>query len=313
MNFNFNHPIMHLVGGIFAILAIASVARVAYSKSTHAKSNPTFHNNLRHRINSWWVMIGIFLIACCLGRLGPVLLFAGISFLGLREFISQLNTKREDHGSLTWCFFVILPIQYLLIAFEKLEWFYLFIPLGGLAIIIVRNLLAGKASGFLSRTSQIYLAMIICVYSLGFVPAITQTAGGFSSGIGLLLFFITCIQANDVFQYITGNLFGKRSLSPNISPNKTIEGAIGGVLVTGLLGVVIHSVTPFTPLAASAVAIGVACLGIGGDLLLSAIKRDLKVKDFSELIPGHGGVLDRVDSLVLAAPGFYFATKLLLR
>ena len=119
------------------------------------------------------------------------------------------------------------------------------------------------------------------------MPAISFISSEPYVGLGLLLFFMICIQANDVLQYVSGNLFGKTSLSPKISPDKTIEGAIGGILATGALAAIIHIVTPFTPLVAAGLGLGIACLGIVGDLLLSAIKRDLDVKDFSNMIPGH--------------------------
>lgn len=303
-----NQPIYQLIAGLLAVLSVASATRLGYGKTKHARTHPELHGNLKCRIRSWWLMIALFLGCCLAGKLGTVVLFAIISFLGLREFISQLNTHREDHGSLTWGFFIILPIQYLLIAFEKFEVFYLFIPIGGLAIVVFRNLLAGTPNGFLARTSQFYFALMICVYSLGFVPAITFLKGG----TGLLLFFVICAQTNDVFQYLSGKLFGKTALAPNISPNKTLEGAIGGILLTTSLAALIHPVTPFNPLVAAGLGFGIACLGIGGDLLLSAIKRDLEVKDFGEMIPGHGGIMDRVDSLVIAAPAYYFGVRWLL-
>ncbi len=302
-----NHPAaLPVLGGLLGTLSTASLARAGYGRTRHAHSHPTFYRNLTQRIRAWWAMVAVFALSCLVGTAGPVVLFAGVSFLALRELVSQMSTERADHGSLLWIFYAVLPAQYLLIGLGQLQWFAIFAPVAGLAIIVVRNLIAGDAENFLSRTSQTYLAAMLTIYAIGYVPAIAQLGTSLVAGIGLLLFFTICAQASDVLQYLSGNLFGKRALSPHISPNKTLEGAIGGILATGLLAAALHGLTPVSIGVAALLGMAISLLGICGDLFLSAIKRDLGVKDFSTSIPGHGGVLDRVDSLVFAAPVFFW-------
>jgi phosphatidate cytidylyltransferase len=116
-------------------------------------------------------------------------------------------------------------------------------------------------------------------------------------------------QISDVFQYIFGKTLGKHPIAPKVSPNKTWEGFIGGVATATLVGAAIWWATPFTPLIAGAMALAIALLGFAGGLIMSAIKRDRGVKDFGAIIEGHGGVLDRIDSLCFSAPVFFHLTR----
>ena len=143
---------------------------------------------------------------------------------------------------------------------------------------------------------------------------------GASSGIGLALaealarrgrnlllvvFLLLTVQSSDVFQYIWGKLLGRHALSKQISPSKTVEGLVGGVLSATVMGAALWWITPFSPVEAAFVALVINTLGFFGGFVLSAIKRDRGVKDWGHLIEGHGGMLDRVDSLAFSAPVFF--------
>ncbi len=117
------------------------------------------------------------------------------------------------------------------------------------------------------------------------------------------------VQASDVLQYIWGELLGRRRIAPTISPHKTWEGLIGGVACATAIGAALWWATPFNPWQAAAMALLVTLLGFAGGLILSAVKRDRGVKDYGTLIEGHGGVLDRIDSLCFAAPVFFHMTR----
>jgi len=117
------------------------------------------------------------------------------------------------------------------------------------------------------------------------------------------------VQSSDVFQYIWGKLFGRRKVAPAISPSKTVEGLAGGVLSATILGAFLWWITPFSVWQAALMALAINVMGFFGGLVMSAIKRDRGVKDWGDLIEGHGGMLDRLDSVVFAAPVFFHLTR----
>ena len=152
---------------------------------------------------------------------------------------------------------------------------------------------------------------MVCVYCVSHAPALLiLNVRGMPHGNARLLFFLVCIaQLSDVLQYVWGKLCGRHPVAPRLSPNKTIEGLVGGGLSTIAVGAALWWSTPFTPLQAAGLAAVIVVMGFFGGLVMSAIKRDRGVKDYGELIPGHGGVLDRIDSLCFAAPVFFHLVR----
>ena len=128
-----------------------------------------------------------------------------------------------------------------------------------------------------------------------------------AKGAPTLIWLVGVISISDSAQYYAGTLFGKRKLAPIVSPGKTIEGAIGGLVAAPIAGVVIARwAMPETAIGVTTLlAIGLALFGMAGDLFESLLKRSAGAKDSSHLIPGHGGVLDRIDAYLFAAPVFY--------
>jgi phosphatidate cytidylyltransferase len=125
----------------------------------------------------------------------------------------------------------------------------------------------------------------------------------------LMIFLVLVVQLSDVLQYVWGKSIGRRRIAATISPNKTWEGLVGGALSATAVGAALWWVTPFSPGAATLMALVLTLMGFAGGLIMSAIKRDRGVKDFGTLIEGHGGVLDRIDSLCFAAPVFFHLTR----
>lgn len=152
---------------------------------------------------------------------------------------------------------------------------------------------------------------MICVYCVSHAPALlTLEIPGFEGQNGKLLFyFVLVVQASDVLQYIWGKLFGKHKIAPTVSPNKTWEGFLGGVTTATLLGTALWWATAFTPWQAAGMSLAITLMGFVGGLVMSAIKRDRGVKDYGTLIQGHGGVMDRIDSLCFSAPVFFHLTR----
>lgn len=298
-------------GAMVFLVAATVVGRVLRSRQGTAVS-PTIEN-LNSRINAWWVMVAVIAVAILTGGLGSYILFTITSFLALREFITLAPTARADHAALFWAFFVITPLQYVLVAFKQYGLFTLMIPVYGFLFIMIRIVLAGDTKRFMERSAELLLALMICVYSLSFAPALlTIDVPGFAGqGAKLLLFLVIVDQFSDVFQYILGKLVGRHRIAPSISPNKTWEGFIGGVVLATVLGAAIWWATPFKFWQAGGLALVIALMGFFGGLVMSAIKRDRSVKDFGTFIRGHGGILDRIDSLTFAAPIFFQLTRLL--
>jgi phosphatidate cytidylyltransferase len=300
-----------LVAGVVAVLLMASITGWILSRRAGGVAYQSTIANLNARIRAWWMMVAIFLFAMLSGGLGSVVLFALTSFLALREFVTMTPTKLGDHGTLLWVFFVITPIQYALVALQWYGLFSIFIPVYAFLFVPLRSVLSGDCERFLERTATIQWALMVCVYCVSHAPALmTLGIPAFEGQNGKLLFyFVLVVQASDVFQYIWGKLLGKHKIAPTVSPNKTLEGFIGGVVMATLLGTALWWATPFTPWQAAAMSLLIALMGFVGGLVMSAIKRDRGVKDYGTLIEGHGGVMDRIDSLCFSAPVFFHITR----
>jgi phosphatidate cytidylyltransferase len=300
-----------LVAGVVAVLLMASITGWILSRRAGGVAYQSTIANLNARIRAWWMMVAIFLFAMLSGGLGSVVLFALTSFLALREFVTMTPTKLGDHGTLLWVFFVITPIQYALVALQWYGLFSIFIPVYAFLFVPLRSVLSGDCERFLERTATIQWALMVCVYCVSHAPALmTLRIPAFEGQNGKLLFyFVLVVQASDVFQYIWGKLLGKHKIAPTVSPNKTLEGFIGGVVMATLLGTALWWATPFTPWQAAAMSLLIALMGFVGGLVMSAIKRDRGVKDYGTLIEGHGGVMDRIDSLCFSAPVFFHITR----
>jgi phosphatidate cytidylyltransferase len=300
-----------LVGGVIVVLLFASIIGWILARRPGGLEFQSTIANLNARTRAWWVMVAIFLLAMLSGGLGSVVLFGLTSFLALREFVTMAPTKLGDHGTLLWVFFVITPIQYALVAVNWYGLFSIFIPVYAFLFVPLRSVLSGDCERFLERTATIQWALMVCVYCVSHAPALmTLRIPGFEGQNGkLLFFFVLVVQASDVLQYIWGKIVGRHKIAPTVSPNKTWEGFIGGVASATLLGTALWWATPFTLWQAAAMSLLITLMGFVGGLVMSAIKRDRGVKDYGTLIAGHGGVMDRIDSLCFSAPVFFHVTR----
>ena len=299
-----------LGGGILLVLIVATLIGEVLARRASSESTRATIANLNDRIRAWWVMCGVLALTLLTGRTGAALLFMGVSFLALREFITLAPTRHGDHRALLWIFFVVTPVQYWLVWRDWYGLFAIFIPVFIFLLLPARVALAGDTEDFLARTAVIQWGLMICVYCVSHAPALLMlTPVGGGSGATLLLFLLLVVQGSDVLQYIWGKLLGRHKIAPLVSPNKTWEGFIGGVASATLLGTALWWMTPFAPWQAAAMALVIALMGFSGGLTMSAIKRDRGVKDFGALIAGHGGILDRIDSLCFAAPIFFHLVR----
>jgi len=297
-----------IFGSLLAVVAFASF--VGFVLKRRQPESPAI-DNLNARIRAWWVMILVCGAALLSGRIGVLVLFALISFLALREFVTQAPVRRADHSALFACFFIALPAQYLLIAYDWYGLFSIFIPVYGFLGLAAIAVLFSDTERFLDRTAATQWGLIVCVYCVSHIPALmTLRIPGYDDRIALLMVFLVLItQVSDILQYVWGKLLGRHPIAPKVSPSKTIEGFVGGVLSASALGAALAPITPFNYWQAGLMALMIAVLGFLGGLVMSAIKRDRGIKDWSHLIEGHGGMLDRIDSLCFSAPVFFHLTR----
>ena len=306
-----DRELLWLFGGIAVTLVLATAAGQALRLSVAGAGARETIANVNARIGAWWLMSSAFLVATLTGGVGSLVLFALVSVLALREFVTLSPTSRADHRALAWAFFVVVPLQYVLVGVEWYGLFSIMIPVYVFLLLATRMVLAGETEGFLERAATVQWALMACVYCVSYAPALLllDIDGYDASGGKLLLFLVVVVQASDVLQFVWGKLLGRRRIVPTISPNKTWEGFAGGVACATLLGAGLWWATPFNPWQAAAMSLLICLAGFAGGLVMSAIKRDRGVKDYGGLLPGHGGVLDRIDSLVFAAPIFFHVTR----
>lgn len=268
-------------------------------------------DNLNARVRAWWVMILVLGGALALGRNAVILLFLAASFAALREFLTLTPTRRADHRALFACFFVALPIQYWLVWTEWSGMFSIFIPVYGFLLLPFLAVTGKDTQNFLARTSEIQWGLMITVYCISHVPALmTLKIPGYEGrGSMLVVFLLVVVQSSDVLQYVWGKLFGRHKIAPVTSPSKTVEGFVGGVASAVGVGALMHGITPFSAPQAAGMALAITLMGFAGGLVMSAIKRDLGVKDWGDMIEGHGGMLDRLDSVCFSAPVFFHLTR----
>lgn len=303
------HPELCLFAGVGALLVVATVIGRILAWKTGGQS--TTVSNLNQRIAAWWVMVALIGIAFLFGLGGVILLFAFASFGALREFVTLTPTRRGDHGALAAVFFLGIPLQYGLVWYEWYGLYSIFLPVYGFLFLPILAALRGDTTHFLQRVAFLQWGMMICVFFPSHVPALlTLTIPGFEGrGLLLIAFLVIVVQGSDVLQYVFGKLLGRRKVAPSLSPSKTWGGLIGGVASATLLGTGLWWITPFSPLAAAGMSFVICLLGFFGGLVMSAIKRDRGVKDWGHMIRGHGGMLDRLDSVIFAAPVFFHLTR----
>ena len=306
-----DRALVGLVGGVLALLVVGSIAGWILGRRVTSDKGRATVDNINARIRAWWIMALIFVIALATGRVVSIVLFTFISFLALREFVTLAPTRPGDHRALFWSFFIVTPLQYYLVWMEWYGLFSILIPVYVSIFLTIRTTLAGDTEHFLERSAINQWGLMICVYFLSHVPALLmlRIPGYENQNAKLMFFLVLIVQLSDVLQFVWGKSIGRRPVAPTISPNKTREGLIGGVASATLVATLLWWATPFAPDEAAILAIVMTMMGFAGGLIMSAIKRDRRVKDYGAFIEGHGGMLDRIDSLCFAAPVFFHLTR----
>ncbi len=303
--------LLKLLGGLTAVLVLASLAGRLLKRRLSPDGTNTVIENLNDRVNAWWVMIILMGGALLFGRLGAILLFGFASFAALREFVTLTDTRRGDHWALASAFFVVLPVQYYLVYIDWYGLYSILVPVYAFLLMPIISALRGDTDHFLVRVAEVQWALMICVFCVSHVPALLtlQIPGYEGRNLLLIAFLVVVVQSSDVLQYVWGKMLGRTKIAPKLSPSKTVEGFIGGALSATLVGAALFWMTPFTPFQAGLLSFVIVLMGFFGGLVMSAIKRDRGVKDWGHLIAGHGGFIDRLDSVIFSAPIFFHLVR----
>jgi phosphatidate cytidylyltransferase len=300
-----------LFGSLVLLLGIAS-ALGAWLRSRPADAKKAASRvNLVERVNAWWVMVAILAVAFLAGSTVTLILFALASFFALREFVTLTPSSPGDRLPLSLSFFLVLPLQFVLIGFERYGLFTIFIPVYAFLLLPSIAALRSDVDDFLSRSAKQQWGLMVTVFCLSHAPALLMLSiPGAAGRDGLLLFYLLLVvQMSDVMQYVFGKLFGKTKIAPVVSPSKTVEGFVGGGIAAMLIGAAMWWITPFTPLQSAVISAVIVVMGFLGGLTLSAVKRSIGAKDWGVMIEGHGGMLDRMDSICFAAPVFFHIVR----
>jgi phosphatidate cytidylyltransferase len=299
-----DNPLLPALGGIWALLILASIIVFFLTKRYPEKN----YQELVLRTQSWWWMIAAFTAVMLSNRAVSLFFLGFLSFLALKEFFSMIPTRRADRRVLFWAYLAI-PLQYYWVNIGWYGMFIIFIPVYMFLFMAARTVLTQKTDGFLKAVGTLHWGLMITVFAIShaaylfILPPLPSSPSG---GAGLLLYLVFLTQFNDVAQYVWGKLFGRHPILPLISPKKTWEGFLGGGVTTTVAALLVAPLlTPFNPVNALYAGLIISMSGFLGDVTISAIKRDIGVKDTGTLIAGHGGIMDRIDSLTFTAPLFF--------
>lgn len=305
--------------GALLIGTVLRVGRYVMPSSDPAK--------VRQRLASLLTWSALYLVLTGMligGRLAVAAVFAVVSLVALREY-SRLTGARVADRRLWWWAALAIPIQYGIVVAGSLGAFWTFIPVWVLAILLIQLVVAEETQGFLENAGIVFLGLMLLVYLLSHaalvvaLPLVPPDDG--AGALGAFLYLVALTETNDIAQALWGRRFGRHKITPHVSPHKTWEGFMLGGFTTVVLAIALAPL--LTPLAERALVMGywraavpylpaglagalIAVAGFFGDVTISAIKREIGVKDSGTLLPGMGGILDRIDSLTFTAPAFFY-------
>ncbi|MFT3795713.1 phosphatidate cytidylyltransferase [Flavobacterium sp.] len=303
LDFIQKNDLMIVVALIFGILVFATLLFFIVGK-IKPQANLT---ELKSRTKSWWIMATIFIGATMINATISYIALGMLSFVAFRELYSVLGFRESDRRAIFWAF-IAIPIQYYLAYIGWYGAYIIFIPIVMFLFLPMRLVLKGDTDDIIKSMSLLQWVLMLTVFGIShmaYLLSLPEIKGFESGGRGLLLFLVFLTEINDVMQFTWGKLLGKHKIVPKVSPNKTWEGFMGGVISTTIIGYFLAFLTPLNTTQVLFVSFMIAVSGFIGDIVMSSIKRDIGVKDMGNSIPGHGGVLDRIDSLSFTAPVFF--------
>lgn len=301
-----------LFTGLVLFLVLATLAVGALRRWGPAAWNSgVIVNSLIARINTWWALVVALTLAGLAGRGGVVVLFALLSFAAMREFLTLTRKRRADHWVLMVSFFLLLPAQYLLVYIGWVGLFTILIPVYGFLFLPVLAAVRGDTAEFLTRVAETQWGLMLCLFAASHIPALLwiDIPGFEGREILLIAWMVIVVQGADAAHFIVPRLAGRTRIAPRIEQSRSWEGLLGALGAGAVLGTSLGWITPFAPWQAALIALSVALVGYGGGMVMAAIKRDRGVSDWGHLLPGQGGFIDRLDSVVFAAPVFFHLVR----
>lgn len=298
---------LQIFWGVLGVLLLAGLVGIVLARMPLSKKSRAVMVNFSSRVRLWWWMAAILTLAFWLGKIGIVVLFGFISFYCLREFISLQYTRRSDHWSIAAGFYLILPLQYALIWLEKYDLYTLVIPVYAFLFLPMLSALHADTTRFLERSSKVQWGLMISIYCISHVPALLALKIADYEGRNLLLiaFLVLVVQSSDIAQYIVGKLTRGMPLVRRLVPEMTAKTIAAGLCSAALMGLVLWWMTPFTLWQAPLIALLIAVVGMLGNLVMAAIKRDRGIASWGDTIVGYGSMLDKLESVIFAAPIFF--------
>jgi phosphatidate cytidylyltransferase len=303
---------------VFGILVVVSVTAFLLTFREQADAHDeAWHvelKNFRKLLGTSWFMVVVFWMAWAAGDAVATVLFAVIAFFALREFITLSPTRRGDHRSLVLAFFVVLPIQFWLVAKEHFDLFTVFIPVYVFLAIPVVSALAGDTQRFLERNAKLQWGIVVCVYGMSHVPALWLLDFKNYQGKGafLVFFLVMVVQTCMLVQHIVTRRLKRPPSAPQVSKSFNWYSWMLGMSVGSFAGGLLSFITPFKPGQALAMAFVACAAGSMGHLVMKALKRDRGVTAWGQRgisVTGANGLLDRVDALCFAAPIFFHSAR----
>jgi phosphatidate cytidylyltransferase len=303
---------------VFGILVVVSVTAFLLTFREQADAHDdAWHaelKNFRKLLGTSWFMVVVFWMAWAAGDTVATVLFAVIAFFALREFITLSPTRRGDHRSLVLAFFVVLPIQFWLVAREHFDLFTVFIPVYVFLAIPVVSALAGDTQRFLERNAKLQWGIVVCVYGMSHVPALLLLDFRNYQGKGafLVFFLVFVVQTCMLVQHIVTRRLKRPPSAPQVSKSFNWYSWMLGMGVGSFAGGLLSFITPFKPGQALAMAFVACAAGSMGHLVMKALKRDRGVTAWGQRgisVTGANGLLDRVDALCFAAPIFFHSAR----
>lgn len=295
---------------LFGGLVLATAALVLWG--VRHEDDPRLDRRKRD-LGALWVGSTVFWLAWISGALGATLLFGVLSFLALRELITLVHTRRGDHRSLILAFFVILPLQYLLVGVRAFNLFTVFIPVYAFLAIPVAAALAGDPQRFLERNAKIQWGIMVCVYGLSHAPALLLLEFPRHAGRGafLVFFLVVVASAAQLVQEAASRWLRRRPVARRIDRSFSYRAWVLGALAAGVAGALLYWSTPFK--APQALVLGFLAGGAGtlGEFVMKALKKDAGVRTWGNRssVTGAAGLLDRLAPLCFAAPIFFHAVR----
>ncbi len=297
--------------GVGVLLLVLSALSEVLAQRPRIRAYAPVARNLRARVRGWWIMAGVVALFSIPGAGGLLVLFAIISMGALRELLTLTTRSKADHWAFVASFFFVLPVQYLAIWYDWYGFYAVFVPVYGFLLLPMLAVLRGRTQRFLSRVAETQWGLMLAVFCLSHWPALLylDLPGFEGASLLLMVFLVLMVQGSDLLQHAASVTFGRTPIAPQISESRTWEGFAGGVLGAALLGVIASWMTPFGVAGAAMMAMVVACCGGMGRLVMAAIKRDRGVTDWGHMNDGQGGFIDRLDSVIFAAPVFFHLTR----